>query len=268
MAVCLIDSVMGPLGFYNICLKVDDLDGTVAFYRGLGFEPTGEDAPGLRVSLANGADALTFMTFLDADLINFRGAHIHRLMCEIEAAGMAVTGYNAIPEEQPLMLDETGEPLPENECGHFTVHDPDGHELFFNTHPPERAPFESAMAAGRNNGDRASRRLLGRLIYGLDVTDLNASGVFYETLGLEVVRDADDAWVTPPARHRAAHFVLRLRQSDRAGSLLRFYGPTAGESAMRAWGFTKDGTKWLGNDPDGHPLEILPNQSLPDVWML
>lgn len=255
---------MGPLGFYNICLKTDDLGETVAFYRELGFEPTGEDAPGLRVSLANGEDVLTFMSFLDVDLINFRGAHIHRLMREIQVAGVDVTGHNELPAEQPLMLDETGEPLPENECGHFTVHDPDGHELFFNTHPPERAPFETAMATGRKNVDRTSRRLLGRLIYGLDVTDLNASRAFYETLGLGVVRGADGAWVTPPARHRAAHFVLQLRESDTAGSLVRFYGGTASSDTMLARGFARHGSGWRGKDPDGRRLEILPDEMLPD----
>ena len=255
---------MGPLGFYNICLKTDELGETVAFYRELGFEPTGEDAPGLRVSLANGEDVLTFMSFLDADLINFRGAHIHRLMREIQVAGVDVTGYNELLAEQPLMLDETGEPLPENECGHFTVHDPDGHELFFNTHPPERTPFETAMAAGRKNDDRTSHRLLGRLIYGLDVTDLNASLGFYETLGLRVVRDPNGAWVMPPARHHAAHFVLRLRESETAGSLVRFYGGTASGDTVQARGFARLGTGWQGKDPDGRRLEILPDAMLPD----
>ena len=49
-----------PLGFYNLCLQTGRLDETVAFYRGLGFGPTGEDAPGLRVSLANGRDVPEF----------------------------------------------------------------------------------------------------------------------------------------------------------------------------------------------------------------
>ena len=186
-------------------------------------------------------------------------------MGEIRAAGVFVTGYNQLPAEQPLMLDETGEPLPENECGHFTVHDPDGHELFFNTHPPERAPFESALAAGEQKDDRTSRRLLGQMIYGLDVTDLNASLTFYQTLGLRVVRDADDAWVTPPARHRAAHFVLQLRESETADSLVRFYGGTPGTDTMQARGFARHGSGWRGRDPDGRRLEILPDAMLPDL---
>ena len=46
------------LGFYNLCLQTGRLEETVAFYRGLGFGPTGEDAPGLRASLAKGPDVL------------------------------------------------------------------------------------------------------------------------------------------------------------------------------------------------------------------
>ena len=46
------------LGFYNLCLRTGRLDETVTFYRGLGFGPTGADAPGLRLSLAKGPDVL------------------------------------------------------------------------------------------------------------------------------------------------------------------------------------------------------------------
>lgn len=250
---------VGPLGFYSICLKTTRLEETVAFYGGLGFAPVGEDAPGLRVSLANGDDALTFMTFLDANVINFRGVHIHRLMDEILAAGVDVTGYNEMPDQQPLMLDETGEPLPDNECGHFTVHDPDGHELFFNTHPHEREPFEAAMAeAGLEKARAASHQALGQLVYCLDVTDLDASLAFYETLGLRVLRDTGVAWITPADRHRAIHFVLQLRESERAGSLLRFYGAIASGDTLQEQGFSRKAIGWAGVDPDGRRLELLP----------
>lgn len=253
---------MGPLGFYNICLKTDRLEETVAFYRRLGFAPVGEDAPGLRVSLANGDDTLTFMTFLDANLINFRGAHIHRLMHEILAAGVVVTGYNEMPDQQPLMLDENGEPLPDNECGHFTVHDPDGHELFFNTHPHERAPFEATLAGGAGVHDQGNR-WPGRLVYCLDVTDLDASLAFYETLGLRVRRESDGVWVTPRPKHRAIDFLLQLRESTRAASRLRFYGEVGNVELLRSLGFAPDTLGWAGTDPDRRRVEFLPESTLP-----
>ena len=253
---------VGPLGFYNICLKTDHLEDTVAFYRRLGFAPVGEDAPGLRVSLANGDDALTFMTFLDANVVNFRGAHIHRLMGEILSAGVVVTGHNEMPNQQPLMLDEKGEPLPDNECGHFTVHDPDGHELFFNTHPHERAPFEAALAGEAGERDKGAHSV-GRLVYCLDVTDLDVSLAFYQTLGLAGLRGSGGAWVTPPARHRAIHFVLQLRESGSPGSLLRFYGDVANGDLLSAAGFDRETNGWAGVDPDGRRLEFLGSSMLP-----
>ncbi|MYF27780.1 MAG: VOC family protein [Gammaproteobacteria bacterium] len=253
---------MGPLGFYSICLKTDHLEETVAFYRRLGFRPVGEDAPGLRVSLANGDYALTFMTFLDANLINFRGAHIHRLMHEILTAGVVVTGYNEMPDQQPLTLDEEGKPLPDNECGHFTVQDPDGHELFFNTHPHERAPFEAALAGEVEKRDQDAGSL-GRLVYCLDVTDLDASLAFYQTIGLRGFRGLGGAWVTPPARNRAIHFVLQLRESRSPGSFLRFYGDVANGDLLSAEGFDPEANGWAGVDPDGRRLEFLGGSMLP-----
>ena len=174
---------MGSLGFCTLCLKTGNLKESVTFYGKLGFEPTGEDAPGLRVLLANGPDVLTFMTFLETDVLNFRGAHIHALMTELDAAGLRVEGYNERADQQPLTVDEEGVPLPENECGHFTVHDPDGHELFFNTHPWERAPFEAALHGGPAR-ERQDSVPLARVIYCPAVADLPASQSFYETLGL------------------------------------------------------------------------------------
>ena len=255
---------MGPLGFYSICLKTTDLDETVGYYRRLGFVPTGEDAPGLRISLANGEDALTFMSFLDANLVNFRGTHIHRLMSELQAAGIGVTDYNVRPDQQPLMLDERGEPLPDNECGHFTVYDPDGHELFFNTHPPERQPFEATMAGSAGNqGNAEGRHLLVRLVYCLEVTALDASVAFYESLGLVASREDRVAWITPPLRHRAVHFVLQLRAAATPGCALRFFGDVTDGVAWRARGFVAEGSGWVGVDPDGRRLELLPDSMLP-----
>ena len=243
---------MGPLGFYNLCLKTADLEGSVAFYERLGFARTGEDAPGLRVSVGNGTDVLTFMTFLDTDVINFRGAHVHRLMTEIEAAGLCVTGYNERPDQQPLMVDEAGVPLPENACGHFTVHDPDGHELFFNTHPWERAPFEAAVRGGPAKQAREGARE-GQVVYCVPVADLTARQSFYETLGLRVEPAPDGAWVTPHPRDEAFHFTLRLRVGDAGGPALLLQR-AAGD---RVPGFVPHGDGWIGKDPDGRPLETL-----------
>jgi len=247
---------LDPLGFCNICLKSDDLDRTVAFYRDLGFAATGEDAPGLRISLANGPDVLTFMSFLKRNVINFRGGHVHRLMRQLEEVPIHVSGHNEHADEQPLMLDDRGEPLPENECGHFTVHDPDGHELFFNTHPEERGPFENAIRAAPGGGAGPPRGLLGRFVYCLHVADLRASRSFYESLGLAVMPISGGAWVVPPAHWGAARFAMQLRESGTTEEVLRFFG-VRDRIGLGARGFSEHDDGWRGEDPDGRTLELV-----------
>ena len=44
------------------------------------------------------------------------------------------------------MLDAEGNALPDNECGSFSIEDPEQHELFFNTHREEREPYEVALS--------------------------------------------------------------------------------------------------------------------------
>ena len=191
------------------------------------------------------------MTFLEGDVINFRGAHIHKLMTELHEAGVRVTGYNIRADQQPLALDEAGAPLPENACGHFTVYDPDGHELFFNTHPWERAPFEAAIRAGPPAPSG--------VVYCLQVADLAASQAFYETLGLRVVSDAGGAWVTPHARHEAIHFALRLRASTSAGPTLVLQWEAEDDPVRESAGFgVCDDGRSIGKDPDGRVLELVP----------
>ena len=189
------------------------------------------------------------MTFLEGDVINFRGAHIHALMTELRAAGVRVTGYNIRADQQPLAVDEAGVPLPENECGHFTVYDPDGHELFFNTHPWERAPFEAAMRAGP--------RAPGGIVYCLHVADLAASQAFYETLGLRVVPDAGGAWVTPRPRDSGVHFVLRLRTgAPGCPTLVLRWDPEDRPGPEAPELVAGDDGRWIGKDPDGRVLEL------------
>lgn len=255
---------MIALGFYSVCLKASDLARTVRFYRDLGFEPTGEDAPGLRVSLKNGADTLTFMSFLQVNIINFRGAHIYRLMSLLDEAGLEPVGFNEHPDEQPLMLDDEGNPLPENECGHFTVVDPDGHELFFNTHPPEREPFELATRTpSRKERDPiGDGLLLGRCVYRLSTTNLELSRSFYTTLGLEVIPNQDSAWVVPPASHGDVGFVFQLRQSTESSVGLSFFQDEIEESSLIANGFKQRDEGWFNVDPDGRVLEVLPASEL------
>lgn len=252
---------MIPLGFFSVCLRATQLEKTVNYYKALGFTHVGEDAPGLRISLEYGSQSLTFMSFLKDNLINFRGAHIHQLKECMKQIGVPITLFEEFKSEERLMLDDEGNPLPDNECGSFSIDDPDGHEFFFNTHREEREPFESAVRDSPSDAfgipfDETNRP---SVIYALSVSDLDRSQRFYESLGLVVTRDDDIAWIYPPNNVGNTQFLFQLRQSsgkrvaislarsDRSSKVLRDLGLTPVDQA---------GDSWRGRDPDGRAVEL------------
>ena len=253
---------MSPLGFYSVCLRATSLEKTVSFYKKLGFEPTGEDAPGLRVSLKYGNDSLTFMSFLNDNLINFRGAHIHNLKHSISNQGIKVKTFEELRGEERLMLDDQGNPLPENECGHFSVYDPDGHDLFFNTHPEERAPFDEAVLSSPSSARDAISNdiLLGKLVYCLVVMDLQVSLTFYERLGLRVRLEGNRAWIYSPDTHGDTQFLFQLEQGHKKDVKVRFFQNSMDSESLEGLGFknhSDKGLAWVMYDPDGRAVEVI-----------
>lgn len=212
---------MIALGRFCLCLNAADLDATCQFYRYLGFVPVGEDAPGLRASMSNGAHVLTFMSFLEGPVINFRGGHIHNLMRALEQRGLVAEEYNTEPDVL-LMRDAHGVPLPANACGHFSVQDPDGREILFNTHPRERQPFAEALqGTPRQDGlvSHPARQGLRQLQIRFDTQTLDTHVDFYTAMGLAVLHaSASGKLVTighrscPPASADLS-FAFQLRQA-------------------------------------------------------
>ena len=247
------------LGRICLCLNAPDVEETAAFYERLGFRSTGVDAPKLRRSLIHGNTILTFMSFLEGPLINYRGASIHAVVTELAARGFEIIGHNTGPELQ-LMLDENGEPLLDNECGAFSVIDPDGNDIFFNTHPPERAPYEDGswvpdpgMAADVAR-PRSEGIALGGFVWCLEVKDLATSVRFYEELGLSVLgRAADSATLGSRHPHTSQDptaFPIRLCQAPEADVRLSFRCNDAEATAasIRALGIE------VARGPDGPAL--------------
>ena len=91
---------------------------------------------------------------------------------------------------------------------------------------------------------------------------LRESVEFYATLGLQAVQNDHGAWIALLGPG-AIPFVLQLREAESAGSVLRFYGGAANGDALRERGFTPHGAAWRVDDPDGHPLEVLPASLMP-----
>ena len=252
---------MIPLGFFSVCLRATQLDKTVDFYKALGFSPVGEDAPGLRMSLAYRSQSLTFMSFLQNNLINFRGAHIHQLKECMKEIGIPITLFEEFKSEERLMLDDEGNPLPDNECGSFSIEDPDGHEFFFNTHREEREPFESAVldSSPSISGMPFDDRNRPNVIYALHVSDLVASQRFYESLGLVVKREADVAWIYPPNDVGNTRYLFQLRQGSGNRVAITLSQADLNPDTLRSLGLEpvyKARLAWVGHDPDGRAIEL------------
>ena len=252
---------MIPLGFFSVCLQATQLKKTVSYYKTLGFIPVGEDAPGLRESLQYGSQTLTFMSFLQNNLINLRGADIHRLKLSMKQVGIPITVFENLESEERLMLDDEGIPLPDNECGSFSINDPDGHEIFFNTHREEREPFEKAVRASSSTALEMSWAKHARrdLNYCLEVSDLTVSQRFYETLGLTVAPRGETASVYSPAHFGAAQFMLQLRLGDPKNVVIQLTRSKIDSERLEGLGMEPvdwPGIGWCGHDPDGRSLEI------------
>lgn len=252
---------MIPLGFFSVCLQAAQLKKTVSYYKTLGFIPVGEDAPGLRESLQYGSQTLTFMSFLQNNLINLRGADIHQLKLGMRKVGIPITVFENVESEERLMLDDEGNPQPDNECGSFSIGDPDGHEIFFNTHREEREPFEKAVRTSSSTALETpwAKHLSRDLNYCLEISDLTASQRFYETLGLTVVRRGETASVYTPTHYGNAQFVFQLRLGDPKNVVVQLTRSKIDAERLEALGMEPaDGpdVAWCGNDPDGRSLEI------------
>lgn len=253
--------MMFPLGFFSVCLRAPQLEETVSFYKALGFTPVGEDAPGLRISLEYRTQSLTFMSFLQDNLVNFRGAHIHQLKQCMKEIGIPVTLFEEFKSEERLMLDDQGNPLPDNECGSFSIGDPDGHEFFFNTHREERMPFEEAVLSAPSNfvGMPFAEQNRPDLMYSLEVTNFPVSQRFYESIGLGVTPQGDIAWVYPTADVGNTRFIFQLKQGLEKRVRIELSNCQSNPETLKRLGFELENRSletWRGQDPDGRWLEL------------
>lgn len=260
------------LGYVALCLNATDVEKTAAFYKTLGFlsgDPN--DVSGVREIVQFGSTVFTFMNFLESPCLNYRGASMHAVATELEKRNFKILGQNEGGQVE-LMLDKDGNPLPDNECGHFTLLDPDGHKLFFNTHPPERAPYMEQAWEGNYEAlaeeiDRAKNHeiALGQFICGLGTKDMAGSNLFYGNLGF-IVLDSSEKHITvghnhPHTMSHPGMFPLRLLQTTVGGFHLLFSceDPEEAASAIRGKGIKiasgPDGPEFA--DPDGRRVVLL-----------
>ena len=269
------------LGRPFICIASKRLDESVAFYQELGFSLRPDDPPVAEVrALRQGPTNFAFLNFVKANSINYRGASIHTMAAELTSRGFQCWGLNHRGTESQLFLDDEGNELPNNEAGAFSIYDPDGYMLFFNTHPYERELYENNvwpvpqaysgvlrkddhMAAELEKGPEGAT--LGRFLYQINVKDLGASRDFYERMGLRAEHAAGSTVdITGQHSHMLQDptaFPLRLRQADDSGITLLFRSddPAAVADSLRSNGVdVEDGPDGpTSTDPNGQKLVLV-----------
>lgn len=114
------------LGWLDVCLNVEDLAASRAFYEKFGFQVMeGNDEEGYWV-LANGTARIgLYKGHIKEFMLNFRGGDVVANAEALKAKGITF-------ESGPKAVDGGG--------GSATIKDPDGNIIFLDTHPDELDP--------------------------------------------------------------------------------------------------------------------------------
>jgi len=255
-------------GWFVLCLPVTNLQVALEFYERLGFRLTGGQPEQGWAVVGGGNCELNPMRGLPQPLMNFRGGDTPALAEALRQRGLEVRSFNLFdPAKYPeaYSTDERGNALPSEGSGDFTVIDPEGRGVYFDTVPRERALLEKGQrwTTSTLTGRWEEGQLpLGRFTYALKASDLDASRAFYERLDFRVsMDDGDRGCVRMDSGDGRCTLSLYLELScDRA---VLFHGVDLDVLALEleARGLTIDrrpgpgggDALWL-TDPDGHVL--------------
>ena len=158
-------------GTVSLCLRAPDLDRAKGFYTRLGLRVI-EEVPGQRVVLRHGSFKLALMSFLDANVINFRGGDAFAIQAHMKRAFPDMEGeaehYTA--EQYDATADGAA----------WATRDPEGNEILFDTHAREQGPSYVRQRSGE--------------ILAAALSELEALGVdtpFVDTLRSEIRAQAE-----------------------------------------------------------------------------
>lgn len=260
------------LGWGQVCLSVKDIKASLDFYGTLGFTMVGGKAEEGWAILNNATSEIgLFKGHITGPMLNFRGIDIQQLAAAMKLRGFSLEGeatFKAKDWPPEWAQDAQGKPLPPEGSGSFTIKDPDGVALFFDTVPVERALYKKGQrfCETKITGElMEGQQHLGRLEYCINTKDAKASCEFYQLLGLTVITDGlqdNFAVVGCKVPHQ---FSVGLYQGHIGSNLLNFRGGDVFAIAERlaAAGLKlklgpekeADGSNglWL-DDPDGHSI--------------
>lgn len=116
-------------GWTSLCLPTRDLERSKQFYEAIGMKIV-EEVPEVRVVLRNGPFRLALMPFLDAPLLNVRGADV--------AAAHAAANDRQPDSDGSVELYEADDANKADAGGTcWLTHDPSGHAILFDTNRRE-----------------------------------------------------------------------------------------------------------------------------------
>jgi catechol 2,3-dioxygenase-like lactoylglutathione lyase family enzyme len=260
------------LGWFELCLPVNELPVSTAWYESIGFRRVGGQPEHGWAIMNNGNAELALMKGLPSMWLNFRGADIGALATELKSRGFTLEPdykpYDPAAWPPELHTDEQGNTLPTSGAGDFTITDPDGRTIYFDSVPVERAAKDAGQrfAYASVTGDWSTGQpLLGTFTYCLNVNDIGRSVDFYQQLGLKLLHDQRGAGWAVLGYEDAQRFQLSLFQGHIDRDLLNFRGGNVFElaeffksqGAVPASGpeVEQDGSDALTlHDPDGYVL--------------
>lgn len=235
------------LGWFSLCLRAQQFEETVAWYRALGFTDVGGNPEHGYVVLANGPTAITVMGFLKANLLCFRGADVDALSRELGERGLAayhrsghdpsspdaeqVPGprhYDASAWPAEFHTDADGQPLAVTGAGDFLLDDPEGNALYFDSVPVERVRFDAGERFGsaEHTGELAPGQPdLGRFVVQLHAKDPATSQAFYEQLGLRVTKQLPEVGYVELSNDLPVPFTIGLNSKTAPSDVLYFDCP-------------------------------------------
>ena len=115
-----------------MCLKVKDIEASVAFYNKLGFrQAEGERDKGWSVQERQGVRIGLFDHHIEKNTLNFRGGDVGEISKALEKQGLK-------PYKVRLLTDKG--------VGNAWVDDPDGNAIFFDSGPEEIERRKKQMA--------------------------------------------------------------------------------------------------------------------------
>jgi len=256
------------LGWPVICLPVQDLAKSIAFYEKLDFTNVfGSPEMNYACMQQRNHEIHLHHGCIDAHMLNFRGGDVRAIVAEIKGRGIApVKGH----------VDSDGEAVDVDGCTTACYFDPDGLEVMFDTHPDEAkglAAGEPFCTAGALSKLKPDPLLLGNFTYCIDATYLKLSIEFYKQIGFYLTGDfTSQNWAVmtleeKPEWGKTLHNGLHLSifQGMLNGNLLNWRGGNVFKIAevlesrgveFRRGPFTDEGgsDNLFLNDPDGHEL--------------